>query len=399
MIGRWRGWSTVVVGWALYLFIIAVLLTTSVVSTVKIRVKESQTAHRSADRVPANEVDRSSASLPSKSESKSPFASSDRWTVHGLTFSPSWAVNQSYIAQGATADSHRNPSSNRGLDVFIHVVLGVFHRKRDNSTWGYGEDILFELLGLIETSLLVHHVDRVHITLLGSPLDRQKALDRLESVRTRFSGQYGCLVYPMLVGDRIQLSELPTIYAMQLYAQSIPVDSIGHRKILYIHSKGVRHNGIGDHPNEWRRYMGYFLLEKHHVCMHVLEKLGYYTCGVLKQNRIYAGNFWYSTAQYLASKKTQISSIEWNMANRYEAEEFILGKTSKNEYESKHYCIHHTHHDMQNCETPRAWYENVSVAIRADPNCYDRKLLPKTQLIPGNKYSWCHEKGLPLISA
>jgi hypothetical protein len=141
--------------------------------------------------------------------------------------------------------------------------------------------------------------------------------------------------------------------------------------------------------------MLYFLVEKYNICFKALESpYNYDTCGVLRQNTIYAGNYWWTKAKYLSVKKPCAIDIEWSMKNRYAAENYLLNNIfPKNQI--KNYCIHHTHHNMQVCSTPRSMYEDLVLEIRGNPQCMYRHLYRLNQ--SNNSTSWCHIDRLPVI--
>ena len=84
-------------------------------------------------------------------------------------------------------------------------------------------------------------------------------------------------------------------------------------------------------PDTIRRYMTYFLLERHEVCLDLLRNRNqskrYHTCGVLKQGEhildVYAGNFWWATVSWLKSRES-VNVYDWNMNTRMEAEKMLL---------------------------------------------------------------------------
>jgi hypothetical protein len=118
--------------------------------------------------------------------------------------------------------------------------------------------------------------------------------------------------------------------------------------------------------------MVYFLVERFQLCLKALRQRGYHTCGVQKNLEEYAGNMWWSTANYI-SNLPDLSHIKWNMANRYEAEDFLfrpLSSMNANiQPEHLSYCILDIPHNMYNCPTPRSLYINTIVDIRDDHNC------------------------------
>ena len=82
----------------------------------------------------------------------------------------------------------------------------------------------------------------------------------------------------------------------KLYEESLKEDF----KVLYIHSKGIRHNGKIPSVTDWVKYLTYFNIYKHEHCMELLDT--YDTVGV---NLIgspvlhYSGNFWWSKSEHI----------------------------------------------------------------------------------------------------
>lgn len=271
--------------------------------------------------------------------------------------------------------------------VFIHAVVGVFQKKRGNETWGHGMNILVELIKTIEDSSIAPNISAVYITIIGAEHDRQKAaynLSRMNSTSKTLHKRLQILIQ----GNNIDLAEFPTLHALQQYAMHQAPDM----PLIYLHTKGVRKNGIANYPHEWRRYLAFMMVERSELCARALQS-GYLTCGAQQQSKIYAGNFWWTTAGYIATKKPSIAEIRWSMQNRYDAEEYLL-KDVGAQGKKQHYCVHHTHHNMQVCHTPREWYENISLPLRPDPRCFNPKKLPKNPT--KDPMSWCHHSGLPV---
>jgi len=69
----------------------------------------------------------------------------------------------------------------------------------------------------------------------------------------------------------------------------------------YIHTKGA-FNGF-DNPciTDWRKYMGYFVLERAKDCIEAIQE-GYDAVGVdwvTSPNKHFSGNFWWASSQYI----------------------------------------------------------------------------------------------------
>jgi hypothetical protein len=91
--------------------------------------------------------------------------------------------------------------------------------------------------------------------------------------------------------------------------------------ILYIHTKGASKQLDKQYDNiiSWRHLMNYFNIEQCKKVFNILEKTSYNTYGVLysvlAKNKLYSGNFWWSTGKYI--KTINIDTVK---KNRYNAE-------------------------------------------------------------------------------
>ena len=99
-------------------------------------------------------------------------------------------------------------------------------------------------------------------------------------------------------------------------------------KILYIHVKGVLQK---PHSYEWRKYLEYFLIEKHDICLQSLNS--YHCVGVNQQYYLddenkyrnhFSGNFWWTNSYYIKSLPNIIKSCD-----RYIYEHWLIGDLSR----------------------------------------------------------------------
>lgn len=275
--------------------------------------------------------------------------------------------------------------------VFIHVAVGVFtytRKDRVGQKWGYGKEILFEMLEtMYKVPGFVDSLDTIYISLLGAPKD---IVDARRSVNARFGSDNRTMAqermpvksrrkgkmkkinknlhWPKDVSDKIRfvlegnnkwIWEFPTLSIMQYYASVVHPDS----KLLYVHTKGVRRNAATDKTiTQWRRYMMYWVVETG-VCDQQALNSGYNTCGVLKRGGPrgnYGGNFWWTKSKYLSERRPRVQDIDWSvnktLRERFGAEEYLLKDATPEEHSAKHYCVHHTHQDMNVCQTLPKWY-------------------------------------------
>ncbi len=56
--------------------------------------------------------------------------------------------------------------------IFVHAAVGIFKKKRGSGFWGYGSEILTDLLQQVRRSGLGQKVAAICVTLLGKDSDR-----------------------------------------------------------------------------------------------------------------------------------------------------------------------------------------------------------------------------------
>ncbi len=97
-------------------------------------------------------------------------------------------------------------------------------------------------------------------------------------------------------------------------------------KILYLHTKGVTHNGnMSQVIADWRNYMLYFLVEQGKDCIKILDK--YDIVGVNYQeepHKHYSGNFWWSNSKHIKLLEPIASTV------RHDCEWWIMTKDNEN---------------------------------------------------------------------
>ena len=144
--------------------------------------------------------------------------------------------------------------------------------------------------------------------------------------------------------------------------------------MLYLHVKGMRNNGDATSVADWRKYMVYFLGERWELCLgQLLADPGpaYDTCGVQSNGEEYAGNMWWSAARWLR-QTMGVHHLQWNMNNRYEAEDFLF-RSKDRKTVCRSYCLFEIAHNMYDCPTPRELYtgnNSVPTPLRPETSCY-----------------------------
>jgi len=96
--------------------------------------------------------------------------------------------------------------------------------------------------------------------------------------------------------------------------------------VLYLHTKGVKHNNSNQCVNDWVEFLCYFNIQKHDICRNQLENYNCVGANLSTSDCIrhpvhYTGNFWWSTSNYIRSlepciQKTYNSPEFWLTENR-----------------------------------------------------------------------------------
>lgn len=110
--------------------------------------------------------------------------------------------------------------------------------------------------------------------------------------------------------DDILEYEFPTL--MYLYNDAIC--SKDNYKILYLHCKGISYYNDPVKTQriaDWRKYMEYFCIDHHEVCMSALDS-GFDMCGVNWYSNVqhFSGNFWWTHANWIRTLKPPIKKID-----------------------------------------------------------------------------------------
>ena len=174
-----------------------------------------------------------------------------------------------------------------------------------------GMDIFNDQINYIRTSGLYDNLDYIFVTLLG---DYIKIQDDYKIKLIYYSSNPNEM-------------EFPTIQNIKYFSDNINYNV----KILYIHTKGVL-NKYGSY--EWRKYLEYFLIEKHKLCLDLLKMykcIGvnqqFYFDKINKYRNHFSGNFWWSNSIYIKS----LDKLNKNN-DRYVVEHWLIGNLEKNDY-------------------------------------------------------------------
>ena len=147
----------------------------------------------------------------------------------------------------------------------------------------------------------IHNWEEVFTKLLND-IKRSGLYDKIEKIRCAVLTEKGVSdelfqdpkIELLGVHRNLNLYEQATLHPLYEHAQQEEF------YVLYLHTKGVRHNNTNPCIIDWVNYLSYFNIEKHETCIQGLET--HDTVGVNLQNDPcvhYSGNFWWSKSSHI----------------------------------------------------------------------------------------------------
>lgn len=152
--------------------------------------------------------------------------------------------------------------------IYIHVCC--------INNW---KEIFGKLLSDIRASGLYDKVTKIRCSLLYTVEDFTIFIDpKIE------------IIYKSTI---LSLYETPTINI--LYEDALKENF----NVLYLHTKGVKHNGMNPHVTDWVNYMSYFNIYKHELCLEMLKANDAVGVNLHITPAHFSGNFWWSKSEHL----------------------------------------------------------------------------------------------------
>jgi len=151
--------------------------------------------------------------------------------------------------------------------VYIHVCC--------INNW---KQIFDKLISDIKDSGLYEKVSKIRIGILGDVSQGLPEDPKFEILH---------------VSSNMNLYEQSTINL--LYRDSLTEDF----NVLYLHTKGVKHNNKNPCVTDWVRYMSYFNIYKHDLCLQMLENHDAVGVNLNSTPIHFSGNFWWSTSRHI----------------------------------------------------------------------------------------------------
>jgi hypothetical protein len=164
--------------------------------------------------------------------------------------------------------------------IYIHVCC--------INNW---KEIFGKLLSDIRSSGLYDKVNKIRVNILTQTLD----LDLFKDDKIEILG----------ISNNLRVYESSTLNL--LYKHSLTQDF----KVLYLHTKGVKHNGKNINVIDWVKYMSYFNIYKHEECLNMLDNYDAVGVNYFDSPRHFSGNFWWSTSKHI-SKLAECGRVTYN---------------------------------------------------------------------------------------
>lgn len=127
--------------------------------------------------------------------------------------------------------------------------------------------------------------------------------DRVEEIRCVILGESPSVFTERFRDDKLRViysSQDTTLYEFKIMELLLADSAEADFEFLYLHSKGVSHNGQNECVTDWTNYMLYFTVMRHVECLEQLEMCD--VVGVNLQDKPvlhYSGNFWWSKASHI----------------------------------------------------------------------------------------------------
>lgn len=135
------------------------------------------------------------------------------------------------------------------------------------------------------------------------------------------------------VSNESSLFEIPSLRLFHRLASEIVTkkQTKTPTQLLYMHTKGVSYTTTYLQIEDWVNMMLHYLVEKHRMCYHLLASEEFDAIGLnyCTHPRMFSGNFYWVTAEYLANA---LVPLTYEKSNKYDAEYWLFRSTKMRVY-------------------------------------------------------------------
>jgi len=146
-------------------------------------------------------------------------------------------------------------------------------------------DVFQDIMCKIRDSGLYDYVNAIRCCILGSSYESHSYLFNDPKIEILETNPNTLLFEPFTIN--------------RLYRDAC--ETVDTFRVLYLHTKGVRHYGTNPNVIDWINYLCYFNIYHFKLCIHILS-VGASTVGVnMHENPVlhYSGNFWWSNSDHI----------------------------------------------------------------------------------------------------
>ena len=229
----------------------------------------------------------------------------------------------------------------------------------------FGHNIFLDQINYIKECGLYNKLDYIFVTLIG------------EHINLIHDYKIKVIYY----SENTQEWEFPHVHRIKYFCDSL--DDGNNIKILQIHTKGALNK---KYSNDWRKYLEYYLIEKHSLCLKLLDN--YYCVGVNhhyyynnenKYKNHFSGNFWWTNSNYIKNLDQIDFNNNKNNQDRYQTEHWLIGNLEK--YDYRYFLsLHHTNIDFYESSLSVLKYNMECIKNQICYKLVDNKTLIKRQI-------------------
>lgn len=198
------------------------------------------------------------------------------------------------------------------MDRKVHMKNVIYFHICCINNW---KEIVMDIFSQIYASGLYDAVDEIRCVMLGP-------ITNLEIMERRIPFLKDPKVRVIHISKSLKMREVFTINCIWNDAQNEDFN------VLYLHSKGVTHNGTNSNVKDWVQLLLHFNVHRYDECLEQLKTCDTVGINLRRTPEIhYSGNFWWSKSSYI---KTLNRCID----NSYNAPEFWITDSDKGRFVS-----------------------------------------------------------------
>lgn len=187
---------------------------------------------------------------------------------------------------------------------------------------------LEHLLNKINNTALIKKLEKLFIVNIGKSIEKNV-------INNIFQEKDTTKIEIINYSPNTKLYELPALELIRVYSKFNP-----DKNILYLQTKGISYDRNLQTVNDWIDLMLYWIMEKHEICLELLNSTNIDTIGCNKSSSPhphYSGNFWWAKTNWLQQlakiEQTEKAYAEWWLLSNNDGIHKCLYNSNINHYE------------------------------------------------------------------